>query len=119
MSGGKHTPGPWYVSQVGLTNGGDRPITTEDERICTVDCQTPFKRGEGWQSECDVREANARLIAAAPDLLAALKALDAYWCEMLPDGPPADDADHWLHADSRAVWRAVRAAIAKAEGGAA
>jgi hypothetical protein len=75
MSESKPTPGPWYVSQVGLTNGGERPITTEDGRICTVDCQTPFKRGEGWQSECEVREANARLIAAAPDLLDALKRL--------------------------------------------
>ena len=105
MTGGKHTPGPWYVSQVGLTNGGDRPITTEDERICTVDCQTPFKRGEGWQSECDVREANARLIAAAPDLLAAgrllLRACDEGDADMAMDG-----------------YDLLRAAIAKAEGGA-
>jgi hypothetical protein len=72
----KPTPGPWYVSQVGLTNGGERPITTKNERICTVDCQTPFKRDEGWQAECEVREANARLIAAAPELLDARTQID-------------------------------------------
>ena len=103
MSGGKHTKAPWEVLDYNgvfcrICSGKGRRI------IATVPLGTP---------------ANARLIAAAPDLLAALKALDAYWCEMLPDGPPADDADHWLHADSRAVWRTARAAIAKAEGGAA
>jgi hypothetical protein len=56
---------------------------------------------------------------AAPDLLAVLKSLDACWCKELPDGPPADDVTHWLQDDTRAVWRAARAAIAKAEGGAA
>ena len=129
MSGGKHTPGPWYVSQVGLTNGGDRPITTEDGRICTVDCQTPFKRGEGWQSECDVREANARLIAAAPEtaaerdrlkevnaeLLAALKALLIWYLDGVNSGQIGGD---WK-AETEAEVVAASAAIAKAEGGAA
>jgi len=34
---------------------------------------TRFKRGQGYKTECAERDANASLIAAAPDLLAALK----------------------------------------------
>ena len=126
MSGGKHTPGPWYVSQVCLTNGG-RPITTEDGRICTVDCQTPFKRGEGWQSECDVREANARLIAAAPDLLDLAKAYEKWEADVIlsndawePNGTaefPRLTGDLWYRLVEIQALR--NAAIAKAEGGAA
>jgi hypothetical protein len=112
MSESKPTPGPWYVSQVGLTNGGERPITTEDGRICTVDCQTPFKRGEGWQSECEVREANARLIAAAPDLLDAAK--DALWAL---DNAAAILSVQGLESTLSDPRIALRAAIAKASGG--
>jgi hypothetical protein len=125
MSEGKHTQGPWYVSQVCLTNGGERPITTEDGRICTVDCQTPFKRGEGWKSECDVREANARLIAAAPETAAERDRLKVVNAELL------DALKRLLefvvaHTDPTvatpqftAEYERSRAAIAKAEGGAA
>lgn len=48
-------------------------------------------------------EANARLIAAAPDLLAALRAMV---CRCEPDTDGAD----------RRMWEDARAAIAKAEG---
>jgi hypothetical protein len=76
-----------------------------------VDCQTPFKRGEGWQSECAVREANARLIAAAPDLLDAIKPLLALL-------EPVETLG-LLAAPELEKLNAARAAIAKAEGGAA
>ncbi len=62
--------------------------------------------------------ANGHLIGAAPDLLEAAKALDAYWTEWRPGGPETDDSDQLVQiADStRVLWRQCRAAIAKALG---
>jgi hypothetical protein len=62
----KHTPGPWWHD--------------DDKEVgCIVIC-APDGDGVPWQiaSMCDIgpsgdEEANARLIAAAPELLAALK----------------------------------------------
>jgi hypothetical protein len=77
-----------------------------------VDCQTPFKRGEGWQSECEVREANARLIAAAPDLLAALK---QFRTKVYNAALGSGMDDEW----ATEACSLADAAIAKAQGGAA
>lgn len=87
-----HTPGPWHYSPYAqdgeelatikklglrptrlLTNEGQAIVMGPDERVAVVDCHTKFKRGQGHLSECDERDANARLIAAAPDLLATLR----------------------------------------------
>jgi len=67
----KHTPGPWYYS------GGDSLAifhpTEIGTRLAVVD-QT-FS-GSGWQVTAnDEWEANAKLIAAAPELLDALENL--------------------------------------------
>ena len=51
----KHTPGPWHVS-----NGVQ--IRSAKHQICKV-----------WMMRNGEDNANARLIAAAPDMLAALK----------------------------------------------
>ncbi len=63
-----------------LSNDGEAYVSTDLEDavspvIAAVRCQTEFKRGKGWQTECAEREANARLIAAAPDMIAELKRL--------------------------------------------
>jgi hypothetical protein len=95
MSEAKHTKGPWRFQEwmhsdeelaeirkheaAGLPvhpvacvfNNGERVIMGPAGRVALVDCQTPFKRGKGHETECAERDANARLIAAAPDLLAA------------------------------------------------
>jgi hypothetical protein len=62
-----HTPGPWSLS----TEGKPSPIINSIAN-------------RSWWSDCD--RANARLIAAAPDLLAAIVALynaceTPYWAE--------------------------------------
>lgn len=104
MSGSKHTPGPWSVSK----DGDDYNITYNDDGnwLATVyDDDDPF---EGRP------EADARLIASAPELLEALKALASEeWSEM-----DDDDLAYELSQGNEMVrsYIAARAALAKAEG---
>lgn len=87
----KHTPGPWVATCRHMSyKGGDWP---EDEFLQweVEGPRVPWGRGEFYQ-------ADARLIAAAPELLDALKV-------MLENG-----------ADYTATRDQARAAIAKAEG---
>ncbi len=53
----------------------------------------------------------ARQFAAAPDMLAALREYDAYMSKHYS----GTDSDA-LNEEARAAWKAVRAAIARAEG---
>ena len=102
MSKIEHTPGPWRVEQMGFLS-----VRAGKMRICDI-------RGWGYLTdpriggichEDDEAErilgANARLIAAAPDLLVALTELLAH-ASFIGIAP---------HYDAMA-----RAAIAKAEG---
>jgi hypothetical protein len=99
MKESKHTPGPWVFEpypypeeevekrrNLGmepirmLTNEGQAPImggSREEEdrrRVAVVDCQADYKRGQGYKSECEERDANARLIALAPTMYEYVKA---------------------------------------------
>ena len=91
----KHTPGPWVWGEdyCGLYGSGrDREVMTH-------------QRFEGmWLSHVDSQEANARLIAAAPDLLEALEDSLTALNIVYPNGSP--------------VLNAATHAIAKARGGA-
>ena len=84
----KPTPGPWELNE--------QYVIARSKRGLRTICQ--------WRSYSD--EPNARLIAAAPDLLAALKALSAGL---------HDEIDMKANIKAAEV-RAARAAIAKAEG---
>ena len=60
MSAAKHTPGPWQVSET--VTGRPKVISNRGFAVC------------GFQSGAyDQMRTDARLIAAAPELLAALK----------------------------------------------
>lgn len=88
MTNAQHTPGPWvYHAKTSTVQPYPGSGT-----ICALSL-----RGE--------REANARLIAAAPELLAALEKVDAY---LAPEG---DEDDAWH--DIRVV---IQEAIARAKG---
>ena len=85
----QHTPGPWVVK---VTAGETFIRSSDGANVSRVGAATNMR-------------ANARLIAAAPDLLAALKAV----CSHGTREPQQISSD----------WDAARAAIARAEGGAA
>ena len=58
-----HTPGPWTLEGYPLTEPSNVRITSKHGTICNIyDCSTED-------------EANARLIAAAPEMLAVLETL--------------------------------------------
>lgn len=66
MTESNHTPGPWEAD-------GELIMSTQGIAVATVLYPDDFpclEDAEGVEAECT---ANARLIAAAPDLLAALK----------------------------------------------
>ena len=98
----QHTPGPWNYSGPCEITGRYSIFHNGPLAYCA---DTTAKPGDG--------EANARLIAAAPDLLAvlqeAVKVLD--YAAFALDAP---EASHF-----RATIADARAAIAKATGGAA
>ncbi|MBP8283830.1 MAG: hypothetical protein KAX46_07945 [Chromatiaceae bacterium] len=94
----EHTPGPWktYVSEL----RGGRYWTVE---IPGVDDIIDIHETENG-------EANARLIAAAPELLEAAQAY-LRWCEKsLGAGPVGNPRTHLWHNEQ------IRAAILKATG---
>lgn len=66
MATTKYTPGPWEVSGTSIT----APPCNNDGTCIAV-----IEDDGGYEAPPEQREANARLIAAAPDLLAALKTL--------------------------------------------
>jgi hypothetical protein len=106
MSKEKHTPGPWVATD---EMANDRSICVGDAAVWGPDGDMVADVHGNLALEGDA-VANARLIAAAPDLLAALRAAKryvegAYECAF-PD-----------QEENAAVLRDVNAAIDKSEGG--
>ena len=68
----KHTPGPWKVTGEELVSVGDQELFHRVIR----------DEGERWTALVEIEdregEANAHLIAAAPAMYAALKAIQAW-----------------------------------------
>lgn len=101
MDKAQHTPGPWVVKPsvwLGGTAHSEGPgiFSIEGARTETVICD----RRTHWPEQADVMAANARLIAAAPELLEAPQEL-------------ADcGAEAW--GEERPCVREARAAIARA-----
>lgn len=97
----KHTPGPWLVGDLSVSE----IVGINREHICRIDGLPP---DSSWL-DGERRIANAHLIAAAPELLDALKnalnVLDGVACGHLGT----------VQMESRAI-KIARQAIAKAEG---
>lgn len=95
MSEQSHTPGPWEIERYsdGLIQivGNVRAVSDHEEHVTTV--VEAVTRGD---------EANARLIAAAPELLEALRACVSRITDEVADAEFLDEVEQ------------ARAAIAKA-----
>ncbi len=88
----KHTPGPWRIEGAGhMHAAGSTALMHENY------CIAVFR---GVDSD-----ANARLIAAAPDLLDALRLAEGFIADRVPNT-----------AEMAHVWLTIRAVIAKATG---
>lgn len=86
------TPGPWGLSSLEFAmNDGAIPVIAPDDRVCLVDAHAKFRRGLGHMAKCEIRDANARLIAAAPDLAEALLAI-YLWAKAFGD---SGDGGFW------------------------
>lgn len=105
------TPGPWKICSANgkpyRTSLGKLVVESPETDVCFLDADTDFA------------EANACLIAAAPDLLEALRAL------MWPVNGSFDDIESFvqdsaMNSSQKSEWRCrlsqARAAIAKAVG---
>lgn len=99
----KHTPGPWVAGRIFEESRWVEIYKIKDNGMPSL----PFAACKHFDEE-----ANARLIAAAPDLLDVLKELAA-----LDFGALIMNDDDERRIDF--VARKARTAIAKAEGGAA
>lgn len=101
----KHTKGPWVVRRegrstvYGAVEASLRPYTWQEVAACG-----PTEAGSEQQ------EANARLIAAAPELLEACQLLVS-WLDLPQDAPMTDMVVGCGEAERKA-----RAAILKATG---
>lgn len=115
MSG--HTPGPWEIA----------PHSDEDEVLQIVgeyEAIPGFGESANWIAECDLQEdietnaANARLIAAAPDLLEALHDCVGRlrYLQTQVFGNPNFTDRHDDEGACRSVADRADAVIAKAEG---
>jgi hypothetical protein len=103
MSATPHTPGPWST-ECNLPFGHQPRVESTAKLIAVV--------GNAEANCQDEWEANARLIAAAPDMLAALQRQSENIKRWLNTGIPAGPAE------SKSISDQIDAAIAKATGGA-
>jgi len=100
----KHTPGPWSARSED-SEGGYSIEPRDEPNSRVVICARP-----PWSGRADESRANARLIAAAPELLEALVWLTNTTCDVGKSGEPPTMNEHIEAIE------AAKAAITKAEG---
>lgn len=102
----KHTPGPWkYHEELGAQFS---MVGNSDYVVAGI----PNETWTGCEDDLPIQRANARLIAAAPDLLEALETAASHVCSLLCPSVKRT-GEEWTHSKE---CEQVRAAIAKAKG---
>ncbi len=131
MSDLKHTPGPWSCMSESAHEGVylDDCVHSVSKAAGRADiiCLSPSH--EDYELSAAMWDANARLIAAAPELLAALRKaveetgqmhFEAWMERVCPSGDVESVQRQWLassdHSDFVDEWREQIDAIAKATG---
>lgn len=101
----KHTPGPWALHIRG--KHGAVTIPESGPYVCTV--EGAYRDGDSDELPLE----DARLIAAAPELLEASKAILAELRRWRDNKP--EQWDEMVDAGMCNAWDGIKAAIAKAE----
>lgn len=101
MTTQKHTPGPWV-------HNGARAVYRGQHLIATSHGDPSGWYGLQPVPKIDERDANAALIAAAPELLEALKAMAEHF------GPL--EGNQFFNDEVNRAFELTRKALAKAEG---
>jgi hypothetical protein len=118
----QHTPGPWHIGRE-ADHSSDRfkrnaewALIRADDRdnglIAHVESVHP--KGQRKSSDFDTEAANARLIAAAPDLLQALQGALPWMAKAVESGVFSGCA---MPSVAQRAYDAMNAALAKATGG--
>lgn len=99
----KHTPGPWHWSSDSLTHRQFdiyAPNCSPQQHICTVNNLSIEKL---WARDAEIALANARLIAAAPDMVDLLLAALPY----------VDEGEQFNKSTHRNLSKQIRALLEK------
>lgn len=103
----KHTPGPWKVDAMGN-------VWSADTKVCEMSEHPVIASGCYREKTDDEHRANARLIAAAPELLEALRDCVKWYGNRTNDDFRNDDSLRPIDQQPPEIQRAMRA-IAKAK----
>ena len=94
----QHTPGPWVILGRNTVYGANQPLgdnPQEFRKIIVPGVETARRASElGGFATVEEYDANARLIAAAPDLLLAAKCALADLEGILPEFEPSGERQH-------------------------
>lgn len=104
MNASKHTQGPWMAENCVVY------AARQNEMKAVAIIESAFHNGDGEP------DANAALIAAAPDLLAACRILEEFVAELTKASEDRQNRLVELEGDRGNRLFTARAAIAKAEG---
>lgn len=122
----KHTPGPWRIEphyKCGWKGTAKDPtpnrwqaiyVSGQERGAKGIVVNIGIKGGEVDDYWLSIKEADARLIEAAPDMLEALKALLPEVDAEIEQRQTSGSDEYWLGL--KALSDTARAAIAKAEG---
>jgi len=117
MSKVTHTPGPWLAVPFHDDGQAGWQITEMATNAQLGVADVLYRRGKYKATNHYAAEANARLIAAAPEMLGALKIAHATICQLVDEKNLSSEGMTAEEYQKHSTWVGrIQAAIAKAEG---